>query len=325
MKKDSKNKNEIIIYQALNKKIEVNLYKESIWLDAHKIANIFGVDRSGIVRHINNIYKSNELSRVSTCAKNAQVAKDGKVRKMDIYNLDVIISVGYRVNSKRATQFRIWATNILKKYLVEGYVINKKRLLETNNKLKDVQQAIKFLSKKHKTELLEGQESEILDLISDYSKTLTLLEQYDNDKITKIKGKKSRYIINYEKSISIIKQIKKGRQKDLFGKEYRGKFEGIIKGIYQTYAGKDLYSTLEQKAANLLYLIIKDHPFADGNKRIGAFLFIYFLDKNNYLYKKDGEKKINDNALVTLALLIALSQPKEKDLLVGIVTSLITE
>jgi len=324
------NKGKIVIYRApTGPEIQVKLEEETVWLDAHLIAKLFGVNRPAIVKHINNIYKTGELNKKSTCSNLEQVAADGKIRKMNLYNLDTIISVGYRVNSKRATQFRIWATETLKEHLVKGYTINEKRLLEAKEKLKELQTAISFLQEKSQKELLSGQAGEILNLLSTYAKTLTLLEEYDKRKLKEIKGRKAKFVLKYEMCKRIISEIKKEliakkEASNLFGQETDGRFEGIIKGLYQTFNRNELYPTIEDKVSHFLYFTIKDHPFVDGNKRIASFLFIYFLDKNNYLYRGNGEKKINDNALIALALLIAESNPKEKDILIKIITNLIS-
>lgn len=330
MQKQEFKKGEIIIYKSSQgPEIQVKLEKGTVWLDAHLIARLFEIDRTVVVKHINNIYKSNELSENSTCAKIAQVAADGKVRKMNLYNLDIIISVGYRVNSKRATDFRIWATKTLKEHLVKGYTLNQKRLLQTKNTLKDLQEAISLLQEKSKHELLAGQEQEILNLLSNYSKTLSLLEQYDKERIVISKKGKDKFKIQYDQAKQVIEQIKqelivKKEASDLFGKENNNKLKGILGNIYQTFGGKELYPSLEEKAAHLLYFIIKDHPFIDGNKRIASFLFVHLLDKNNFLYRTTGEKKINDNALTALALLVAISNPNDKDKLIKIITNLIS-
>lgn len=323
-------KGNIIIYKPAKGKVElkVRLEDETVWLDAHQMARIFDVKRPAVVKHINNIYKTGELDKKSTCSVLEQVAADNKVRKMNLYNLDMIISAGYRVNSQRATQFRVWATNTLKQYLLQGYAINEKRLLETRNKFSQLRQAILFLQKQSKKELLQGQEAEILNLLTDYSKTLSLLEQYDKGKFKKEKGGKAKFVLGYKNCAKIIGGVKreltvKKEAGSLFGQEHDKSFEGIIKGLYQTFTKKELYQSIEDKAAHLLYLVIKDHPFSDGNKRVASFLFVYFLDKNNYLYRENGEKKINDNALTALALLIAESNPKEKDQIVALITQLI--
>ena len=331
MKKEEIKKGEIVIYKTPDKKVQVNvsLEKETIWLDAHKIAKIFNVNRPAIVKHINNIYKTGELLENSTCSILEQVAADGKIRKMNIYNLDMILSVGYRVNSKQATQFRIWATKTLKDHLVKGFTINEKRILEAKDKFKELQAAINFLQEKSKHELLAGQEQEILSLLADYSKTLTLLEQYDKEKVLLQKNGKGKFVLNYEKSAEIIKEIKKdltakNQAGEIFGQEYEDKFKAILGNILQTFDKKELYPSIEEKASHLLYFTIKDHPFVDGNKRIASFLFVYYLDKNNYLYKENNEKKINDNALTALSLLIAISNPSEKDKIVKIITNLLS-
>ena len=328
-KKYQDEKGDIILYKTpKGPELAVRLKKETVWLDAHQIVALFGIDRTGIVRHISNIYKTGELNRDSTCAKIAQVAKDGKIREMDIYNLDMILSVGYRVNSKQATQFRIWATNTLKSYLLKGYAINEKQLLSAKERLQQLQSAISFLQEKSKHELLSGQEQEILNLLANYSKTLTLLEQYDKDLLIVSKKGKGKFVLEYEEAKKVIAALKndladKKEASDLFGQEYEGKLQGIIGNLYQTFGGKELYSSLEEKAAHLLYFIIKDHPLADGNKRTASFLFVYFLDKNNFLYRESGEKKINDNALVALVLLIAISDPKDKEVMIKIITNLL--
>lgn len=329
MKQDEFKKGEIVIYKSpTGPEIQVKLEKDTVWLDAHLIAQLFDVNRPAIVKHINNIYKTGELDKKSTCSILEQVATDGKIRKMNLYNLDMIISVGYRVNSQRATQFRIWATKTLKEHLVKGYTINEKRLLQAKNQLQELQGTISFLQEKSKHELLAGQEQEIFNLLANYSRTLTLLEQYDKEKLSLIKNTKGRFILKYEEAINVISKIKedlvaKKEASDLFGQENSDKFKGILGSIYQTFNRKELYPSLEEKGAHLLYFIIKDHPFVDGNKRIASFLFVYYLDKNDFLYRKTGEKKINDNTLTALALLIAVSDPSEKDKLIKIITNLL--
>ena len=322
-------KGKIIFYKtSKGPAIEVKLEKEMVWLSQTQIALLFGIQRPAITKHLNNIFKTGELNKNLVCSILEHTATDGKKYKTAFYNLDVIISVGYRVNSRRATQFRIWATNTLKDYLLKGYAINEKRLLSAQDKLRELQNTISFLREKSKHKLLVGQEREILDLLSNYSKTLTLLEQYDKDTLKLIKKGKSKFILEYVHVKSFIEEIKndlliKKEASDLFGQEYENKFKGIIGSIYQTFGNKELYGSTEEKAAHLLYFIIKDHPFVDGNKRIASFLFVYFLDKNNFLYRESGEKKINDNALVSLALLIAISDPKDKEIMIKIITNLL--
>ena len=329
MKAKEPKKGEIIIYRADSKvKIDVRLDQDTVWLDAHQIAKLFGVNRPAIVKHVNNIYKTGELSEKSTCSKMEQVAADGRMRKMNLYNLDMIISIGYRVNSKMATDFRIWATHKLRNYLIKGFAIDEKRLLETNSKFKELQGAIDFLKQKANHELLDGQEKEILNLLADYSKTLKLLEQYDKEEVALHKEGKAKFILDKQISEKIIFEVKKElmnkkEASDLFGVDAQNKVPGILGNILQTFDRKELYPSIEEKAAHLLYFIIKDHPFVDGNKRLASFMFVYFLEKNKYLYRESGEKKINDNALTALALLIAVSDPKDKDKLIKIITNLL--
>jgi len=335
-KKDNKKelrKGEIVIYKTPGKEVEVrvSLEKDTVWLTLNQIAMLFNTDKSGVSRHLKNIFASGELDKKSTVAKIATVQKEGSrrlERYLGYYNLDAVLSVGYRVNSKQATAFRVWATDKLKKYLIAGYAINEKRLAGAKEKLMELKEAIAFLEQKAKHELLTGQEREILDLLSSYSKTLTILEQYDRDAVKVVVGRKPQFLLKYESAKKIISEIKKelsSRQEaaELFGEERDHALEGIIGNLYQTFGGKELYSSIEEKAAHVLYLIIKDHPFTDGNKRIASFLFVHFLDKNNYLYKEGGEKKINDNALTALALLVAISDPKEKGTLIKIIINLL--
>jgi len=329
-KKNSKG--EIIIYQTSKKEVslKVRLEKETVWLDARQMAQIFDVNRPAVVKHISNIYKSKELNKDATCSILEQVAADNKIRKMNLYNLDMIISVGYRVNSRKATQFRAWATKVLKNYLIQGYAINQSRLLEARNKFNELQTTITFLQKQANKKQLKGQEKEIINLLADYSKTLSILEKYDRGNLQKPKGRKVDFVLEYKNCVAIIIELKKElaireEASELFGAERQGAFGSIVKNLYQTFGGKELYKTIEEKAAHLLYLTIKDHSFSDGNKRIASFLLVYFLDKSNHLYRENGEKKINDNTLVALALLIAESNPKEKNMMVKIIMNLISD
>ena len=341
MKKNNINKKfskgEIVIYQTSKKEVElrVRLEKETVWLTQAQIALLFGTQRPAITKHLKNIFRSHELDEKVVSSILEHTTKHGAIKgktqtqSVKFYNLDAIISVGYRVSSKRATQFRIWATKILKEHLVKGCTLNEKRLLQSRNQLKELQSAISFLQKKAKHELLTGQEQEILNLLASYSRTLTLLEQYDKGKLSLIKKTRGKFTITYDEVGRIIQEIQKDliskkEASNLFGQESGDKFKAILGNIYQSFGGKKLYPSLEEKAAHLLYFIIKDHPFIDGNKRIASFLFVYFLDRNDYLYRRSGEKKINDNALTALSLLIAVSDPKEKDVLIKIITNLLS-
>ena len=319
--------NKIEIYQNNNGEIEFkgDLVQETIWASLDQIAQLFNRDKSGISRHIKNIFNSGELDRNSVVAKIATTASDDKTYQVEYFNLDMIISIGYRVDSKEATNFRKWATKVLKKYITNGYAINENKVKNTKELLNNLKQTIDFLSTKQ-----IGQEKEILTLLNTYTKTLSLLENYDKASIDNFDGKDTSYKLTYDEVKHVLTEIKtqlinKGEATQLFANEKADELAGIIGNIYQSFGGVDLYPSIEDKAANLLYFIIKDHPFSDGNKRSASFLFIYFLDKCDYLYKSNGEKKINDNALTTLTLLIASSDPKEKDILIKLIKHLLFE
>jgi prophage maintenance system killer protein len=322
-KQEKLNKGEIIIYQPKTggPRFEVALEKENIWVEQSKIAKLFNVDRSVITKHINNIFESGELSPKSNVQKMHIPLSDKPVR---FYNLDVIISVGYRVNSKIATKFRVWATRIIKDHVIKGYTLNQKRLKETN--LIDLEQAVEMVKHALETKKLKGAEAKgLLEVITKYAQSWVLLQKYDEEKLSlPAKLSRPKYQLDYEEAIADISKLKsdllnKKQAADLFGTERERALAGIIGNIYQTFGNKELYPSIETKAAHLLYFIIKDHPFTDGNKRIGSFLFIVFLSKNNYLLDKKGERKFNDNALVALALLIAESDPKQKEMLIKLI------
>ena len=322
-----KEKNKIVIYQAKSGAIELrgDLQHETVWATQAQIASVFCIERSVVTKHIGNILKIKEVDEKSNVQKMHIANSDKPVL---FYSLDLILAVGYRANSMEAIIFRKWSNRILKDYIIKGYVINQKQLIEVKSKFQELQNTISFLKEKSEKEMLVGQEKDILDLLSSYSKTLKILNEYDKGELKELKGKKGKFILSYEDCKRIVKEVKrelieKGEASELFGNERDGSFSGIIKGLYQTFGGKELYTTLEIKAAHILYLIIKDHSFIDGNKRVGSFLFVYFLDKNNALYRESGEKKINDNALIALALLIAESNPQEKNQMVALVTQLL--
>ena len=332
MDKNDFNKGRIAIYKNQQNEVElkVKLEKETVWLSLDQMTVLFDRDKSVISRHIHNVFQEKELYKNSVVAKSATTAADGKIYQVVYYNLDLIISIGYRVKSQNGVKFRIWASRVLKQYLIQGYVINEKRLLETQNKFRELQDVIMFLQKQSQKELLIGQRAEILSLLADYSKTMSLLGQYDKGSLLDKKGQKAKFLIQFQDCVRIIIRLKKelvNRKEvgDLFGQERNESFSGIIAALYQTFDKQELYPSIEDKAAHLLYLTIKDHPFSDGNKRIAAFLFVYFLDKSDYLFKKSGERKINDNALTALSLLIAESDPKDKNMMIKIIKNLLTE
>ena len=331
-------KGEIIIYKAQEGlSVQVKFDGDTVWLTLQQIAELFGRDKSVISRHLSAIFTDGELSEKASVAKNATVQMEGGrvvERQIEYFNLDAVISVGYRVSSKKATQFRIWATNRLRDFLVKGYAINEKRLKDTENlqaKLKDLEGAHKLIQTALESRRLEGYEKELLKIISDYANTWFVLNAYDKDDL-KIQDttKKSAKVLDYgnlQKSITAFKNrlMAKKEAGDLFGKEVGEKFQGVLGSIRQTFAGKDLYPSLEEKAAHLLYFCIKDHPFADGNKRIGSLVFLLFLIENNCLINKRGERKVNDAALTALALLIAESKPQDKESMVKLVVNLINK
>jgi len=323
----------IEIYQIANGKTEISvkLENETVWLSLMQLTELFQRDKSVVSRHINNIFKESELNKSSTVAKFATVQKEGsrKIERMvDYFNLDVIISVGYRIKSQRGTQFRIWANKILKDYLIKGYSLNEKILSQQNKQLKELQESVKILGNVLNYKELSNNESVgLLKIISDYAYALDILDQYDYQslQIAATSGKEI-YQLSYEEAIKQIQLTKKVYgNSELFGHEKDESFKSSISTIYQTFGGVDLYPSIEEKAANLLYFITKNHSFSDGNKRIAAFLFLYFLKKNKILFDKNGNKRIADNALVALTLMIAVSKPEEKDTMVKVIVNLINK
>jgi len=319
---------EIIIYQSQNGQtsIDVRLEKETVWLTLNQLATLFNRDKSVISRHISNVFKESELASNSVVAKNATTGPDGKTYQVEHFNLDVIISVGYRVKSPQGTQFRIWANKVLKDYLVKGYAVNERRLKEQSQQLEQLKQTVKLLGNVLENQPLNSdQASGLLKVITDYTYALDVLDQYDHQ-VLEIKEttKEEFFRINYEEAMAAINGLRdKFGGSSLFGNEKDGSFQGSLAVIYQTFDGEDLYRSVEEKAACLLYFVIKNHSFSDGNKRIAAFLFVWFLEKNRLLYKEDGSRRIADNALVALTLMIAESKPEEMEMMVKVVVNLI--
>ena len=305
-------------------RIEVTLDKNTIWLDTPLIAELFGVNRPAIVKHINNIYESKELNRKTTCSILEQVAKDGKIRKINYYNLDMIISVGYRVNSINATKFRIWATEVLKKHLTDGYTINKKRLLSQKGKIRALQSTVSLLTNFLQDEAVSKELKGTIQIIREFSKALDILDDYDHNSLETPKGSiKQAYKLTYEEAVTIIEEMKsKYSASNIVGVQKDESFRSSLGVIYQTFEGNELYPSLEEKAAQLLYFIVKNHSFIDGNKRIAALIFLYFLQKNKILFNKKGKKIIDDNTLAALTLMIATSKPSEKKSVVKVVLNL---
>ena len=307
------NKNEIILFENQGVKLEVNLKDETVWLNRSQLSELFGRDIKTIGKHINNALKEELLEDKAVVAKFATTASDGKTYQVEYYNLDMILSVGYRVKSNKGIIFRRWANKVLKEYTLKGYAVNQRRLeyLEKTIKLIDIANRI--------DERLERNDAkEILKVIGDYSKALDLLDDYDHRTLKKIDGSTDERKIEYKKCIEVINKLRFNEESSLFAVERDKGLESIIGNIYQSFGGQDIYKSIEEKGANFLYLIVKNHVFADGNKRIAATLFIYFLNFYGILYK-DGKQTIDNNTLAALTLLIAESNPKEKDVIIDLV------
>ena len=328
MKSNAEEFGEVVLYRTKDRTttVEVRLRGETVWLSQDHMAKLFGRERSVITKHVRNVFKEGELPEKGNVQK-MHIPKSDK--PVTFYDLDVIISVGYRVNSKRGTQFRIWSTRTLKNHLIQGYTLNERRLRERGI---EMEQAIQLLSRTLTShELVNKQGRGVLDVITRYAKSWSLLKQYDENRLgIPEKQHPARTTLDYARAREVIEALKKeliakGEASPLFGQERRKALAGILGSIEQTFGGKNLYPGLEEKAAHLLYFVIKDHPFTDGNKRIGSFLFIIYLRENNCLEDSVGRVKLNDNALVALALLIAESDPKQKDLMIRLVMNLLSE
>ena len=306
-------KNEIVLFEAKDGKVSlpVQLNEETVWLTRMQMAELFGVTPQNITLHLQNVYKTGELERAATSKDFLLVQQEGNrsiSRMVNVYNLDAIISVGYRVNSARATQFRIWATKVLKEYLVRGYALNRERL-------KQLGQAVEVM--KRVSNSLDTEQ--VLDVVKTYSSALDLLDSYDHQTIAKPKAKGRSVELSYEECRRFIDGMKFSADSALFGNEKDGSFKSALGAVYQSFGGKDLYPSAQEKAANLLYLVTKNHGFSDGNKRIAAGLFLYFLKRNRLLLRKDGSKRIADHTLVALTVMIAESKPQEKEMMVNLV------
>lgn len=325
------NNNQIIIYQADDDQtqIDVRLENETVWLTQAQMAELFQTDRTSIVRHINKIYADDELDRDSTCAKITQVQKEGQRavrRSIPYFNLDMIISVGYRVNSKRGVKFRQWANRVLKQYLIKGYAINERLRHEQICELRQLVQVVsRTLQHREQQNTIETQD--LLDVVVDYTYALDTLDNYDYERLTIDQTTKvASFHATYENAMEQIQRLRnKFGASALFGNEKDDSFKSSIGQIYQTFDGDELYPSVEEKAAMLLYLVTKNHSFSDGNKRIAATLFLWFLNNNKLLYHSDGSKRIADSTLVALTLMIAESKTEEKDVMVKVVVNLINQ
>ena len=306
--------------------IDVNLTENTVWLNQKQMADLFDRDYKTVSKHINNIFKEGELDKSSTVAKfeTAQIEGEREIKRdIEHYNLDVIISVGYRVKSKRGTEFRIWANSILKDYLIKGYALDERRF--EKEKLLELVKFIGIAENALNSQVKDLDEARgIFKVLSDYSYALTILDEYDHQNIEiKESTKKPSYILSYEEAMNLVNSMKNEFSSALFGNEKDESFKGSLGAIYQTAFGEEVYPSIEEKASNLLYFIVKNHSFSDGNKRIAAAVFVYFMKMNNLLYKMDGTKKIADNTLVAMTLMIAESRPQEKDIIVKVLVNLI--
>ena len=304
--------NEIVIFETEDKQIKlpVTVEGETVWLNRNQMSELFDRDVKTIGKHINNALKEELSADNSTVAKFATVQLEGErevERHIEYYSLDVIISVGYRVKSKRGVEFRRWANSVLKQYIIKGYAVN-------DNRIKQLGEVIRIM-KRTENDLDSKQ---VLSVIEKYSNALDLLDSYDHQNMTRPKGNETIYVLKYEECMEVIQSMRFGDESDLFGKEKDDSFKGSIGNIYQSFGGVEIYESLEEKAANLLYFVTKNHSFFDGNKRIAATMFLYFLDKNNALFI-DGKKKIEDSTLLALTIMIAESRPEEKEMMISVV------
>ena len=321
--------NQIVIYQTEDgqTQVDVRLENETVWLTQKQIAELFGTKRPAITKHLKNIYASEELDENSTCSILEHMGNDGKqTYSTKYYNLDVILSVGYRVNSKNATRFRQWANNVLKQYLIKGYAVNERMRKE---QIGELRQLVGMLGRTIQSQpLLSNDETNALfEVVTDYTYALDTLDNYDYERLTINKTTKEEpFHATYENAMEAINGLReKFGGSVLFGNEKDDSFKSSIGQIYQTFGGEELYPSVEEKAAMLLYLVTKNHSFSDGNKRIAATLFLWFLNNNRILYREDGSKRIADNTLVALTLMIAESRTEEKDVMVKVVVNLINQ
>ncbi|MCC2819451.1 virulence RhuM family protein [Enterocloster sp. OA13] len=303
-------KKEIVLFETKDKRIflPVSIENDTVWLSANQMSLLFERDEKTIRKHINNVFTDEELDKENNTQK---LRVDGVKQPVPFYTLDVIISVGYRVKSKRGVEFRRWANSILKEYIIKGYAVNHNRMNQLNEVIRVMKRAENSLDTK-----------QVLTVVEKYSQALELLDAYDHQNMSRPTGNKAIYVLTYEECRDVISSMKFGDSSSLFGNEKDDSFKGSIGAIYQSFSGEDVYPTLEEKAANLLYFVTKNHSFSDGNKRIAATIFLYFLDKNNVLFK-NGEKLIDDHTLVALTIMIAESNPEEKEMMVSVIMNCI--
>ena len=300
------NEKEIVLFETEDKSIAlpVSVESDTVWLSANQMAILFGRDEKTIRKHINNVFSEEELTRENNTQKMRVV---GVKQAVPFYTLDVIISVGYRVKSKRGVEFRRWANSVLKEYIIKGYAVNHNRMNQLNEVIQVMKRVESSLDSK-----------QVLTVVERYSHALELLDAYDHQNMTRPKGSEAIYVLTYEECRKVIDSMKFGESSSLFGNEKDDSFKGSIGAVYQSFGGGDLYPTLEEKAANLLYFVTKNHSFSDGNKRIAATIFLYFLDKNDVLFQNGG-KLIDDHTLVALTIMIAESNPEEKEMMISVI------
>ena len=301
--------NEIVLFETEDKAVtlSVPVEQETVWLTQAQMTELFNTSKQNVSLHINNCFKEGELDKDSVVKDFLTTAADGKNYKIKYYNLDVIISVGYRVKSKRGVEFRKWANSVLKQYILQGYAVNNNRIAQLGEVIQIMKRTQNSLDSK-----------QVLSVIEKYSEALDLLDAYDHQNMTRPKGNSATYVLTYEECMDVIASMRFGDESDIFGKEKDGSFKGSIGNIYQSFGGQDVYPTLEEKAAHLLYFVTKNHSFWDGNKRIAATMFLYFLDRNGVLFV-DGEKTIDDHTLVALTIMIAESKPEEMEMMITVI------
>lgn len=301
--------NEIVLFETEDKAVtlSVPVEQETVWLTQAQMTELFNTSKQNVSLHIKNCFKEGELDKDSVVKDFLTTAADGKNYRTKYYNLDVIISVGYRVKSKRGIEFRKWANSVLKQYILQGYAVNNNRIAQLGEVIQIMKRTQNSLDSK-----------QVLSVIEKYSEALDLLDAYDHQNMTRPKGNSATYVLTYEECMDVIESMRFGDESDIFGKEKDGSFKGSIGNIYQSFGGQDVYPTLEEKAAHLLYFVTKNHSFWDGNKRIAATMFLYFLDRNGVLFV-DGEKTIDDHTLVALTIMIAESKPEEMEMMITVI------
>ena len=326
---------DILLYQSPDGQIQldVQLDHDTVWLTQAQMTELFDISKKTVSEHIGNVFREGELDKAAVVRDFRTTAADGKAYRTNYYNLDVIISVGYRVKSKRGTSFRQWATQVLRQYLVQGYVLNEKCLRESARQLADLKRLVQLQAEvASNQELTADQSDALLRILGDYARALDVLDQYDHQRLRVVRdtvvvpNAETGFELTYDDALRAIDALRgQFGGSELFGREKDKSFESSVRTIYQSFGGQDMYPSVEEKAANLLYFVVKNHSFSDGNKRIAAFLFVYFLDRNGCLYRPNGARRLADNALVALTLLIAESRPEDKDVMATLVVNLIND